>query len=66
MWGNASRDELVDLRTPGQLAVRGRLDRCREPGPVDLRRPRRRELDRFLERLPDSVRESDTPEPPAA
>jgi PAP2 superfamily len=50
MWGNASRDELVvDLRKPA--VARKRLDRCRRPGPVDLRRPRRRELDRFLDDL---------------
>jgi PAP2 superfamily len=66
MWGNASRDGLViDLRTP--IAKRARLDRCRRPGAVDLRRPRRRELDRFLDDLPPSVpRQPDTPEPPKA
>jgi PAP2 superfamily len=69
MWGNASRDGLVvDLRTPARPSVvRKRLDRCREPGPVDLRRPRRRELDRFLEDLPPVLPlHRDTPEPPAA
>jgi hypothetical protein len=66
MWGNASRDGLIiNLRTPG--LTRARLDRCRRPGPLDLRGPRRRELDRFLDDLPPSVpRQPDTPEPPKA
>jgi hypothetical protein len=58
MWGNSSGDGLIDLRADQPAAVaapRSRLDRCREPGPVDLRGPRRRELDRFLDQLPDSL-----------
>jgi PAP2 superfamily len=67
MWGNASRDELVDLRTAGRASTPARLDRCRARGPLDLRRPRRRELDRFLDDLPDSVPVlPDPPEPPPA
>src|SRR5262249_12178166 len=47
-------DAAVSADVPGAVR-RDRLDRCRKPGPVDLRRPRRRELDRFLDQLPSSL-----------
>ena len=67
MWGNASRDDLIDLRptSPGIVVPRSIGLPCRI-GPVDLRSSRRRELDRFLEDLPPGDRASgdDPADPP--
>jgi hypothetical protein len=60
MWGNASRDDLIDLRQPtSRILVPTRIGLPRRLGPVDLRGPRRRELDRFLDDLPPGDRRPD-------
>ena len=42
MWGNASRDDLIDLRQPSsRITVPTGLGLPRRLGPVDLRGPRR-------------------------